>query len=92
MAIRKFASILVPRNGVLSSFLFRGRVLGTEFRELLLFCSTERNSKLFSLLQKGSELNSESFLFCFLFVFSKISSRFWSRVCAHALRAPIFLG
>jgi hypothetical protein len=56
------------------------------------FYSTERNSKLFSLLQKDSELNSESFLFCFLFVFSDTSSRFWLHVCAHALCAPFFLG
>ncbi len=34
-----------------------------EFREFLLLCSTERNSELFSLPWKGSELNSESLLF-----------------------------
>jgi hypothetical protein len=33
-----------------------------EFASIFHFCSTDRNSELFSLPWKGSELNSESFL------------------------------
>jgi hypothetical protein len=36
---------------------------GKEFREFVYFCSTARNSELFSLPRKGSERNSESLLF-----------------------------
>jgi hypothetical protein len=46
------------------------------------FCSTERNSKLFSLPRKSLELNSESFLFSFRLVFFDTTSRFWP--CVHA--------
>ncbi len=60
----ELASILVPRYGIPSCFLFHWG-FGREFREFAsIFVSTERNSELFSLPRKGSERNSESFLFC----------------------------
>ncbi len=46
-----------------SCFLFRWKVWKGIPRVCFYFCSTERNSELFSLLQKGSERNSESFMF-----------------------------
>ena len=58
-----FASIFVPRNGIPSYFLFRGRVLNGIPWVFFNFCSTERNSELFSSPRKGSERNSERFLF-----------------------------
>jgi hypothetical protein len=60
---REFASIFVPRNGIPSCFLFRWRVRKRILRLWFYFCSTERNSELFSLPRKCSERNSESFLF-----------------------------
>ncbi len=61
---REFASILVSRNGIPSCFLFCWRVRKGIPRVCSYFCSTERNSELFSLPLKSSERNSESFLFC----------------------------
>jgi hypothetical protein len=61
---RAFASIFVLRNGIPSYFLFRGRVRNGIPRVCFYFCSMERYSELFSLLWKGSEWNSERFLFC----------------------------
>ncbi len=58
---REFASILVPRNGIPSSVLFRRRVRNRIMEVCFYFCSTERNSELFSLPRKGSERNSEIF-------------------------------
>jgi hypothetical protein len=59
--VREFASILVPRNGISSCVLFcrrvRNRIMGVCFY----FCSSERNSELFSLLRMGLERNSEIF-------------------------------
>jgi hypothetical protein len=60
---REFASILVPRNGIPSCVLFRRRVGNRIMWVCFSFCSTERNSKLFSLLRKGSERNSE--IYCY---------------------------
>jgi hypothetical protein len=60
---RQFVSIFVPRNGISSCFLFCGRVWNPIQRVFFYFCSTERNSELFSLPRKGSERNSERFLF-----------------------------
>jgi hypothetical protein len=54
------------RNGIPSGFLFRGMVRNGIPRVCFYFCSTERNSELFSLPRKGSELNSASML---LFLF-----------------------
>jgi hypothetical protein len=60
---RQFVSIFVPRNGIPSCFFFRGRVRSRILRVCFYFCSTERNSQFFSLPLKGSERNSERFLF-----------------------------
>ncbi len=60
---RQFVSIFVPRNGIPSCFLFRERIQNRIPRACSYFCSTERNSELFSLPRKGSERNSERFLF-----------------------------
>jgi hypothetical protein len=60
---RQFVSIFVPRNGIPSCLLFRGRVRNRIPRVCFYFCSTERNSELFPLPRKGSEQNSERFLF-----------------------------
>ncbi len=60
---RQFVSIFVPRNGVPSCFFFRGRVRSWILRVCFYFCSTERNSDFFSFRRKGSERNSERFLF-----------------------------
>ncbi len=62
---REFASIF-PRNGIPSWFLFRGMVWNRFPSVCFYFCSTERNSELFSLQRNGSEQNSESLL---LFLF-----------------------
>jgi hypothetical protein len=70
---RELAYIFVPRNGILSCFIFRWRV----WKGLLIVCfyfgSAERNSELFSLPLKGSEGNSESLL---LFLFNGTEG-FW---------------
>jgi hypothetical protein len=58
---REFASIFVLLNGIPSYFLFRGRVRNGIPRVCFNFCSTERNSELFSIPRKGSERNSVSF-------------------------------
>ncbi len=50
------------RNGIPSGFLFRGMVPNGFPRVCFYFCSTERNSELFSLPRKGSERNSASML------------------------------
>ncbi len=60
---REFASNFVPRNEIPSCFLFHWRVWKGISKIWFYFCSTERNSELFSLLLKGSERNSENFLF-----------------------------
>ncbi len=56
-------SLWRPLHCTLGSFLFRGIVRNGIPRVCFYFCSTERNSELFSLPRKGSEGNSESFLF-----------------------------
>jgi hypothetical protein len=62
---REFASLLVPRNGIPSCFLFRWRVRKEIPRIFFYFCSTERNSELFSRPLKGSKGNFESLLIHF---------------------------
>jgi hypothetical protein len=52
--------ILVPRNGIPSCVLFRRRVRNRITGVCFYFCSTERNTELFSLPRKGSERNSET--------------------------------
>ncbi len=52
---------LYPRKGIPSCFLFRWSVWKGIPRVRFYFCSTERNSELFSLPRKGSERNSEVF-------------------------------
>ncbi len=66
MEFREFASIFVSRNGIPSWFLFRGLVWNRIPSVCFQFCSTERNSELFSLQRNGSERNFESLL---LFLF-----------------------
>ncbi len=61
LLIRVVACISVPLNGIPSCFLFRWRV--QKGRLCFYFCSAEQNSEWFSLLRKGSERNSENFLF-----------------------------
>jgi hypothetical protein len=60
---RQFVSIFVPQNRIPSCLLFRGRVRNRIPRVCYYICSTERNSELFPLPRKGSERNSERFLF-----------------------------
>ncbi len=62
MEFREFASTFVPRNGIPSWFHFQWRVRKEFPRVCFYFCSTERNSELFSLPLKCSEGNSESLL------------------------------
>ncbi len=52
---------LYPRKGILSCFLFHWSVRKGIPRVSFYFCSTERNSELFSLPRKVSERNSEVF-------------------------------
>jgi hypothetical protein len=52
---REFTSILVPRNGIPSCVLFRRTVRNRIMAVCFYYCSTERNSELFSLPRKGSE-------------------------------------
>jgi hypothetical protein len=59
----EFTTIIVPRNGMLSWFLFRWMVWNRIPSVCFYFCSTDPNSELFSLPRNGSERNSESFLF-----------------------------
>ncbi len=59
----EFATIFVPRNEMLSWFLFRWMVWNKIPSICFYFCSTDQNSELFSLPRNGSERNSESFLF-----------------------------
>jgi hypothetical protein len=59
---RELSSIFVPRNGILSCFLFRGMVRNRIPIVSFYCCSTERNSELISLPRNGSERNSESLL------------------------------
>jgi hypothetical protein len=54
-----FASIVVPRKGIPSCFLFRGKVQNRITRVCFYFCSLVQNSEHFSPLQNGSERNSE---------------------------------
>ncbi len=58
---RELACISVLRNGIPSCFLFCWSV--RKGRVCFFFCSAEWNSALFSLPRKGSQLNSENFLF-----------------------------
>jgi hypothetical protein len=60
---QEFASIFVPQNGIPSCFLFRGMVQNGIPRVFFYLCSMLQNSEHFSPLPKGSEQNSESFLF-----------------------------
>jgi hypothetical protein len=60
------AAFCSTRNGIPSGFLFRGMVWNGIPRVCFYFCSTERNSELFSLPRKDSEWNSASML---LFLF-----------------------
>ncbi len=69
--LRGLSSSILPRffslrNGIQSCFLFRGKVRNRIPKVCFYFCSTERNSELFSLPRKGSEQISES-MFLFLF-------------------------
>jgi hypothetical protein len=50
------------RNGILSCCLFRGMVGNRIPSVCLYYCSTKRNSELFSLPRNGSEQNSECLL------------------------------
>ncbi len=59
---REFSSILGPRNGIPSFFLFRLRVRKGIPRICFYFSSMEWNSELFSPPLKGSEGNCESLL------------------------------
>jgi hypothetical protein len=61
--IKKEALLFVPWKGIPSCFLFRWMVRNRITSVFFYFCSTARNSELFSLLWNGSERNSESFLF-----------------------------
>jgi hypothetical protein len=54
-----------PGNGIPSCWLFRGMVWNRNQRVCFYFCSTERNSELFSLPRNGSERNHESLLLFF---------------------------
>ena len=58
--------IIVLPNGIRSYFLFRGRVRNGMPRVCFYFCSTERNSELFSLPLECSEGNSERYLLFFV--------------------------
>ncbi len=58
---REIASIFVPWTEFGVFFLFPWRVWKGIPRACFYFCSTVRNSELFSLTRKGSERNSESF-------------------------------
>jgi hypothetical protein len=60
---RKLALLFVPWNGISSCFLFREMVWNRIPSVFFYFCSTARNSELFSLLWNGSDRNSDSFLF-----------------------------
>jgi hypothetical protein len=59
MEFQEFASILVPRNRIPSCVLFHRRVQNRIMGVCFYFCSTERNSELFSLLRMGSKRDSE---------------------------------
>jgi hypothetical protein len=61
MEFREF--LFVPRKGIQSCLLFCGRVRNGISRDCFKFCFLERNSELLFLPRKGSEQNSESFLF-----------------------------
>jgi len=54
---REFVSIFVSRTGIPSRFLFRGMVWNRIPSVCFYFCSTERNSELFSLPRNGSEFS-----------------------------------
>jgi hypothetical protein len=60
--IKKEALLFVPWKGIPSCFLFRWMVRNRITSVFFYFCSTARNSELFSLLWNGSERNSESSL------------------------------
>ncbi len=71
----EFASIFVPRNGILSCFLFRWRVQKGILIVCFHFGSTERNSELLALPLKDLEENSETLL---LFLFNGTDSELFS--------------
>ncbi len=73
----KYCQRLPLPRFVPSCFLFRGRVRNGIPRVCFYFCFTERNSKLFSLLLKGSEGNSE-ILLLFLFHGTELRVVFYS--------------
>jgi hypothetical protein len=61
---KEFRKFFVPRNEINeipSCVLFRRRVRNIILGVCFYFCSTERDSELFSLPRKGSERNSEFF-------------------------------
>ena len=61
--IQRVPSIFVPQNRI--PVIFSSAEDSEPYSESsFYFCSTERNSELFSFPRKGSEWNSESFLFC----------------------------
>jgi hypothetical protein len=66
LAFREFIYICVARKGIPSCVLFRGIVRNEIPRFCIYFGSTERNSELCSLPQKGSEQNN-GILLLFLF-------------------------
>ncbi len=61
--IQRVPAIFVPQNRILGIFSY-AEDSERNSESSFYFCSTERNSELFSLPRKGSEWNSESFLFC----------------------------
>ncbi len=65
------------RNGIPSCFLFRELVRNRIPSVCFYFCSTQRNSDLFSLLRNGSERNSTSLLL-FLFHGTELQAFFFS--------------
>jgi hypothetical protein len=58
---RKFSSIFVSQNKILSCFLLRG-IVRNGIPRVSFFCSKVMNSEHFSLPRNGSERNSESLL------------------------------
>ncbi len=58
-----FVSISVPRKGMLSCFLFRGKVQNGILRVCFYFCAKVHNSEHFSPLRNSLEWSSENFPF-----------------------------
>jgi hypothetical protein len=57
MALQEYISIFIARKGIPSCVLIRGMARNGILRICIYFGSTERNSKLCSIPQKGSEQN-----------------------------------